>query len=60
MMDELQRQPEGVQADPKMVATVTTAVLQTLQATGNLPQGDAQSRPNQPEACPRSPDIPPA
>ena len=49
MMDELQRQPEGVQADPKMVATVTTAVLQTLQATGNLPQGDAQSRPNQPE-----------
>ena len=49
MMDELQRQPEGQQADPQMVATVTAAVLQTLQATGNLPQGDAQSRPNQPE-----------
>lgn len=49
MMDELQRQPEGQQADPKMVATVTAAVLQTLQATGNLPQNEAQSRPNQPE-----------
>ena len=49
MMDELQRQPEGKQADPQMVATVTAAVLQTLQATGNLPQNEGQSRPNPPE-----------
>ena len=48
-MDELQKQPEGMQADPQMVATVTSAVLQTLQATGNLPQNEAQSHPNQPE-----------
>ena len=49
MMDELQRQPEGKQADPQMVATVTAAVLQTLQAMGNLPQNEGQSRPNPPE-----------
>lgn len=49
MMDELQKQPEGAQADPQMVATVTAAVLQTLQATGNLPQNGDQSRSSQPE-----------
>ena len=48
MMDEIQKQPEGVQADPQLVATVTAAVLQTLQATGNLPQQDSQQR-QQPE-----------
>ena len=46
-MDELQRQPEGMQADPQMVATVTAAVLQTLQATGTLPT--AEQKPQQPE-----------
>ena len=46
-MDELQKQPEGMQADPQMVATVTAAVLQTLQATGNLP--NAEQTPQQPE-----------
>ena len=49
MMDEIQKQPEGVQADPQLVATVTAAVLQTLQATGTLPQQDNQQRQNQPE-----------
>ena len=49
MMDEIQKQPEGVQADPQLVATVTAAVLQTLQATGNLPQQDSQQRQQQPE-----------
>ena len=49
MMDELQRQPEGQQADPQMVATVTAAVLQTLQATGNLPQGEQSRQSSQPE-----------
>ena len=48
-MDEIQKKPEGMQADPQVVATVTAAVLQTLQATGTLPQNEAQSRPNQPE-----------
>lgn len=42
-MDELQRPPEGMQADPQMVATVTAAVLQTLQATGTLPHGEEKS-----------------
>ena len=43
MMDEFQKsQPETVQADPQMVATVTAAVLQTLQATGNLSQKENQ------------------
>ena len=42
-MDELQRPPEGLQADPQMVATVTAAVLQTLQATGTLPHGEEKS-----------------
>ena len=46
-MDELQKQPEGMQADPQMVATVTAAVLQTLQATGTLPT--AEQKPQQPE-----------
>jgi len=46
MMDELQKQPEGAQTDPQMVATVTAAVLQTLQATGNLPQNESQNSPN--------------
>ena len=49
MMDELQKQPEGAQADPQMVATVTAAVLQTLQATGNLPASDNQQKSGQPE-----------
>lgn len=44
MMDEHQRQPEGMQADSQLVATVTAAVLQTLQSTGNLPQNDGPSR----------------
>ena len=48
-MDELQKQPEGVQTDPQLVATVTSAVLQTLQATGNLPSPENQQRPSQPE-----------
>ncbi|MBR3763181.1 MAG: hypothetical protein IKK57_01345, partial [Clostridia bacterium] len=48
-MDELQKQPEGVQTDPQLVATVTSAVLQTLQATGNLPAPENQQRPSQPE-----------
>ena len=42
MMDENQKQPESAQADPQMVATVTAAVLQTLQATGNLPGPENQ------------------
>lgn len=46
-MDELQKQPEGMQADPQMVATVTAAVLQTLQATGTLPT--AEQKHQQPE-----------
>lgn len=48
-MDELQKTPESVQADPQLVATVTSAVLQTLQATGNLPSPENQQRPSQPE-----------
>lgn len=48
-MDELQKQPEGMQADPKMVATVTAAVLQTLQATGNLPSLEKSQEPQPPE-----------
>ena len=47
MMDEHQRQPEGMQADAQLVATVTAAVLQTLQSTGNLPQNDGPSRQEQ-------------
>ncbi|MBE5772545.1 MAG: polysaccharide biosynthesis tyrosine autokinase [Clostridiales bacterium] len=47
-MDELQKQPEGMQTDPQMVATVTAAVLQTLQATGTIPPGEQKSHP-QPE-----------
>ena len=47
-MDELQRQPEGMQTDPKMVATVTAAVLQTLQATGSIPAGEQKPQ-SQPE-----------
>ena len=47
-MDELQRQPEGVQTDPQMVATVTAAVLQTLQATGTIPNVEQKSS-SQPE-----------
>ena len=49
MMDELQRQPEGQQADLQMVEMVTAAVLQTLQATGNLPQGEQSRQSSQPE-----------
>lgn len=49
MMDELHKQPEGVQADPQLVATVTAAVLQTLQSTGTLPQTDNHARQTQPE-----------
>ena len=49
MMDEVQKQPEGQQPDPQMVATVTAAVLQTLQATGNMPNREEQQRQNQPE-----------
>ena len=49
MMDEIQKQQEVSQADPQMVATVTAAVLQTLQATGNLPQQENQGRSGQPE-----------
>ena len=47
-MDELQKQPEGMQTDPQMVATVTAAVLQTLQATGTIPNGEQKAQP-QPE-----------
>ena len=47
-MDELQKQPGGMQADPQMVATVTAAVLQTLQATGTIPSGEQKSS-SQPE-----------
>nr|MBR4281482.1 polysaccharide biosynthesis tyrosine autokinase [Clostridia bacterium] len=47
-MDELQKQPEGMQADQQMVATVTAAVLQILQATGTIPNGE-QKNPAQPE-----------
>lgn len=46
-MDELRKQPEEMQTDPKMVATVTAAVLQTLQATGALPNGA-----NKPQSAP--------
>lgn len=52
MMDDIQnqaQQPGGGQPDPQLVSTVTAAVLQTLQATGNLPQDEAQSRQKQPE-----------
>ena len=49
MMDELHKQPEGVQTDPQLVATVTAAVLQTLQTTGNLSQQERQARNGQPE-----------
>ena len=42
-MDEIQKQPEGMQADPQMVATVTAAVLQTLQATGALPTAEQKA-----------------
>ena len=48
MMDELQKQPQDGQLDPQMVSTVTAAVLQTLQATGKLSDGNA-SRPAQQE-----------
>lgn len=47
-MDELQKKPEGMQADPQMVATVTAAVLQTLQATGTISNGEQKSQ-GQPE-----------
>ena len=46
MMEETRKQ-ESVQADPQMVATVTSAVVQALQAAGTLPTGaeqQAQSR----------------
>jgi len=48
-MDELQKQPEGMQADPQLVATVTSAVLQTLQATRNLPNPENQQKTRQQE-----------
>lgn len=48
-MDELQKTPESVQADPQLVATVTSAVLQTLQTTGHLPAPENQQKPSQPE-----------
>ena len=48
-MDELQKTPESVQADPQLVATVTSAVLQTLQTTGHLPAPEDQQKPSQPE-----------
>ena len=48
-MDELQKTPESVQADPQLVATVTSAVLQTLQMTGHLPAPENQQKPSQPE-----------
>lgn len=42
MMDEKQRKQaeSGLQLDSALVTTVTEAVLQTLQATGNLPGGN--------------------
>ena len=44
------QQPAGMaQADPQLVSTVTAAVLQTLQATGNLPQGEQSRQSSQPE-----------
>ena len=53
MMDDIQnpnQQPGPPQPDPQLVSTVTAAVLQTLQATGNLPQnGDPGRQNNQPE-----------
>ena len=48
-MEERQMQPEGMQPDPQTVATVTAAVLQTLQATGGVPGRENQPRQNQPE-----------
>ena len=48
-MEERQMQPEGMQPDPQTVATVTAAVLQTLQATGSVPGRENQPRQNQPE-----------
>ncbi|MBR3763100.1 MAG: polysaccharide biosynthesis tyrosine autokinase [Clostridia bacterium] len=48
-MDELQKTPESVQADPQLVATVTSAVLQTLQATGNMPYLEKSQEPQPPE-----------
>lgn len=50
MMEERQqKQPEPMQnPDAALISTVTTAVLQTLQATGNLPGGSqAQEKPRQ-------------
>ncbi len=50
MMDDIQKQtqqPGSPQPDPQMVSTVTAAVLQTLQATGNLPREGNQARPAQ-------------
>ena len=41
-MDEIQKKPEGAQADPQLVATLTEAVLKTLQATGSMPQQEYQ------------------
>ena len=50
MKDDIQRHmPEGTQADPQMVSAVTTAVLQTLQATGVLPQTAEAPRENKQE-----------
>ena len=49
-MDEMRKQPaEVTQPDPQMVATVTAAVLQTLQATGQVPGQNAQQQNNQQE-----------
>ena len=48
-MDENQKQQEAVQADSQMVATVTAAVLQTLQATGSLNQQEQRGSQNQQE-----------
>ena len=35
-MDENQKMSENMQADPQVIATVTAAVLKTLQATGGM------------------------
>lgn len=49
MMDKFQKRPEDIQPDPQLVATVTAAVMQTLQATGNLPLNEKKNHTDQPD-----------
>ena len=57
MIEENQhRQAEYAQeADPSLINTVTATVLQTLQATGNLPGGEHSQEKNQQE--PKTVDL---